>query len=203
MAPWMARARPRPPIPQAIPQAAAPPRPRVEPRPRAEPRPAAPPAEPSLSAPMNFSFGSASPDPLRNRPTGRRNTLDPTIGPEVANRVGAPPTDTHRPDASIKVTGAQVGSDWITMLHAWWNQHGYYPNEAARNGEDGTVRIHVVVDRYGHVLGVELISKSGSQWLDLAAQAVFRGANLPPFPPSTPEPKADLDLTIRYLLYRR
>ena len=53
------------------------------------------------------------------------------------------------------------------------------------------------------MLGVELIGKSGSQWLDLAAQAVFRGASLPPFPPNTPEPRADLDLTIRYLLYRR
>jgi periplasmic protein TonB len=163
----------------------------------------APPAESSLSAPMNFSFGGASVDPSRSRPTGRRNTLDPRIGPEIASQAGSPPTDLHRPDYSIKVTGAQVGSDWIAMLHAWWSQHGYYPPQAAQAGEDGTVRIHVVVNRYGKVLGVELIGRSGSQWLDLAAQAVFRGANLPPFPPATPEPQADLDLTINYLLYRR
>ena len=200
-----AEARARPPIPQAAPQAAVPPRPRVEPRPRAEPRPAAPPAEPSLSAPMNFSFGSAVPDALRSRPTGRRNTLDPTIGSEVANRVGAPPTDTHRPDASMKITnGAQVGSDWMTMLHAWWNQHGRYPEQAARLGEDGTVRIHVAINRYGRVLSVELIQKSSSQWLDMGATGTFRDrTNLPPFPPSTPEPVVELDLTIMYILYRR
>ena len=190
---------PVPPTPVSPP----PPRAAATPPPRAEPRAAAPSAEPALSAPMNFSFGGATTDPLRARPTGRRNTIDPTLGPDIANRVGTPPTDIHRPDASIKVTGAQVGTDWITMLHAWWNQHGYYPEQAARAGEDGTVRIHVVVDRHGRVLGVELIGKSGSQWLDLAAQAVFRGASLPPFPPNTPEPRADLDLTIRYLLYRR
>lgn len=152
---------------------------------------------------MNFSFGGASVDPLPTRPTGRRNTIDPTIGAEAANRVGAPPTDTHRPDASIKVTGAQVGSDWIALLHAWWNQHGYYPEQAAQNGEDGIVQIHVAVNRYGQVLRVELTRKSGSQWLDLGALAVFRNAKLPPFPPSTPESQADLDLTIRYYLLRR
>ena len=50
---------------------------------------------------------------------------------------------------------------------------------------------------------VELTGRSGSQWLDLGAQAVFRGATVPPFPPSTPENQANLDLTIRYYLYRR
>ena len=197
----VAQPRPAPPAPVAATQPR--PRPSPQPSPKAEAQRAAPLAEPSLSAPMNFSFGGITGDPLRTRPTGRRNTIDPTLGADIANRVGAPPTDVNRPNASIKVTGAQVGTDWITMLHGWWAQHGYYPPQAAQNGEDGTVRIHVVVDRYGKVLGVELIGKSGSQWLDLAAQAVFRGATLPPFPPNTPEPRADLDLTIRYLLYRR
>ena len=196
------------PVPLPAPSAAAPilrpplPRPPAL-HPRSEPGRAAQPAESSLSAPMQFSFGGATVDALGRRPTGRRNAIDPTIGPDIATQVGSPPTDLHRPDASIKVTGAQVGSDWAAMLHAWWNQHGYYPPQAAQNGEDGTVRIHVLVDRYGHVLGVDLIGKSGSQWLDLAAQAVFRGATLPPFPPATPEPRADLELTIRYLLDRR
>ncbi len=152
---------------------------------------------------MNFSFGGASTDLQRNRATGRRNTINPTMGPNAADSAGSPPTDTHRPDASIKVTGAQVGTDWITLLHAWWDRHGYYPQEAASKGEDGIVHIHVVVNRYGRVLGVELTGKSGSQWLDMAALSVFRDANLPPFPPTTPEPRADLDLTIHYYLYRR
>jgi protein TonB len=150
---------------------------------------------------MNYSFGAATTEAPKSRPTGRKNSLDPTLGPEVRDAVGSPPTDIHRPDASIKVSGAQVGTDWIMQLHEWWEKHGYYPNQAAVRGEDGVVKIHVVLNRYGKVLGVELTSRSGSQWLDLAAVAVFRDAALPPFPPSTPEGRADLDLTINYILY--
>lgn len=149
---------------------------------------------------MEFSFNASPP---RLRPSGRPNAVDTTIGAAAANSPGPPPTDVGRSDPSIKVSGAQVGSDWIAMLHQWWEQHGYYPPQAAHAGEDGTVQIHVVVDRYGHVKSVELTGRSGSQWLDLGAQAVFRGATVPPFPPSTPENQANLDLTIRYYLYRR
>ena len=151
---------------------------------------------------MNFSFGGP-PSPSRLRPSGRPNSVDTTIGAAAANSPGPPPTDTGRSDPSIRVTGAQVGSDWIAMLHQWWEQHGFYPNEAARAGEDGTVKVHMVVDRYGHVSGFEVTGRSGSVWLDAAASSVFRGATLPPFPPSTPENQANLDLTIRYYLLRR
>jgi protein TonB len=193
---------PPPPVALALP---LPPRPSppMPIRPRAErSQPALPPLGGSLSSPMNYSFGAATPESPKSRPTGRKNTLDPTLGPEVRDAVGSPPTDIHRPDASIKVSGAQVGTDWIMQLHEWWEQHGYYPNQAAFRGEDGTVKIHVEMDRYGKVLGVELTGRSGSQWLDLAALSVFRGATLPPFPPSTPEGRAELDLTINYILYR-
>jgi protein TonB len=193
---------PPPPLALALPPKPTPPAPAPA-RPRAErSQPAAPPVGGFLSAPMNYSFGAATNESPKSRPTGRKNTLDPTLGPEVRDAVGSPPTDIHRPDASIKVSGAQVGTDWIMQLHEWWNQHGYYPNQAAFRGEDGTVKIHVELDRYGKVLGVELTGRSGSQWLDLAALSVFRGAKLPPFPPSTPEGRADLDLTIQYVLYR-
>ncbi len=103
----------------------------------------------------------------------------------------------------MKMTGAQVGSDWYTMLHQWWEQHSFYPEQAARLGEDGTVRLHMVVDRNGNVSGLQLIGRSGSQWLDLGAQSVFRGAKLPPFPPNTPESQGNLDVTIRYFLLRQ
>lgn len=62
--------------------------------------------------------------------------------------------------------------------------------------------IHVHVDRYGHVSEVNIMSRSGSQWLDAAALAVFRNAVLPPFLPGTPEPAADLDIDIDYILLR-
>jgi TonB family protein len=103
----------------------------------------------------------------------------------------------------VRVEGAQVGSDWLASLHEWWDRHSYYPEEAAVAGEDGTVQVHLVVDRDGHVRSVELETRSGSKWLDLGSLAVFRGAQLPPFPLSTPEPRADLHITIQYVLLRR
>ena len=125
------------------------------------------------------------------------------LGRAARKSSGAPPRDTNAETGDIVVRGAQVGKDWQELLHEWWLQHGYYPEEAQRRGEDGIVAIHVRVDRNGHVQLVELESSSGSQWLDLGAQATFRGAALPPFPPSTPEPVADLDITIHYMLIRR
>jgi len=95
------------------------------------------------------------------------------------------------------------GADWRNALSAWIEAHKYYPQEAARNGEDGTVVVRVVVDRSGHVNSVELRDRSGSQWLDLAAQAMFRGAHLPPFPPNTLDPTFTFNLTMHYVLIRR
>ncbi len=151
---------------------------------------------------MNFSFGGP-PSSSRLRPSGRSNSVDTTIGAAAANAPGPPPTDTGRSDPSIRVTGAQVGSDWIAMLHQWWEQHSFYPDQAARLGEDGTVKLRMVVDRYGNVSELQLVGRSGSQWLDMGAQSVFRGAKLPPFPPNTPENQGNLELTIRYYLLRR
>jgi TonB family protein len=129
--------------------------------------------------------------------------FNPTPDRTALDAPGAVPRDQDAAEGMIHVRGAHVGKQWIEMLHEWWNEHSYYPREAAIRGEDGTVQIHVHVDRYGHVHLVELLSPSGSQWLDAGAQAVFRGAALPPFPPSTPEPDADIDLTIDYILDRR
>jgi TonB family protein len=96
-----------------------------------------------------------------------------------------------------------VGDGWLSQLHEWWQNHSYYPDDAARQGQSGTAQIHVHVDRTGRVMSVELVTPSGSRSLDAASLAPFRGARLPPFPASTPENEADLVLTINYVLYRR
>ena len=102
-----------------------------------------------------------------------------------------------------RVLKGKADADWLSDLHRWWLQHSYYPEQAALAGEDGTVNIQIVVDRYGHVHSVDLTGHSGSQWLDMGAQAVFRGANLPPFPPGTQDGEITLALTINYILVRR
>ncbi len=180
-----------------------PPEPESQPEPqRAPPRRPTPPRRPSFPLPMNTSLGSGV-EPSRSREAERgTGAINLALGRAIRDSNGAPPRDTNAAKGDIVVRGAHVGKDWEELLHEWWLQHGYYPEEAAKHGEDGRVAIHVRVDRYGHVEQVELESSSGSQWLDMGAQATFRGAHLPPFPPSTPEPVADLDITINYILVR-
>jgi protein TonB len=167
-------------------------------------RPAPPPRRsPSFPAPMDYSFGTNTErSPARQARHGN-GAIYLALGRATLNSPGAPPRDTNAVTGDIVVHGAQLGKDWIELLHEWWERHGYYPREAQLRGEDGSVKIHVHVDRYGHVEVVELESTSGSQWLDMGAQATFRGQTLPPFPPSTPEANADLDLTINYILLRQ
>jgi outer membrane biosynthesis protein TonB len=62
--------------------------------------------------------------------------------------------------------------------------------------------VRVQVDRSGRVQSVELRGRSGSQWLDLALQGLFRGAHLPAFPPDAPDPTFTFDFTMNYVLIR-
>jgi protein TonB len=100
-----------------------------------------------------------------------------------------------------QISGAHVGADWRNELAAWVRQHAYYPEQAAMNGEDGDVMVRVVANPDGHVASVELRRKSGSMWLDLALQALFRDANLPPLHEET-EP-ITFDFTMHYILVRQ
>jgi TonB family protein len=101
-----------------------------------------------------------------------------------------------------KVTEGHVDANWLSALHDWWDRHGYYPEQAARLQQDGTVRIEMVVDKFGNVRNVVMLDRSGSQWLDLGAQSVFRGAKVPSLQPFTDDDQITVDLTIQYLLYR-
>ena len=100
----------------------------------------------------------------------------------------------------VRFEGVDLGEDWIKLLHQWWNQHGYYPRQAAELGEDGTAGLRLVLDRSGHVRSVELELRSGSQFLDLGSLAMFRDAHLPPFPVSVSDNEATLHLTINFII---
>ena len=103
----------------------------------------------------------------------------------------------------VRVEGADLGGDWLRALHEWWERHGYYPRQAAAQGEDGTTRVRLLVDRSGRVREAELEMRSGSQWLDMGSLAIFRNAMLPPFPPATPQNEVTLHLTLNFILIRR
>jgi periplasmic protein TonB len=167
-----------------------PPTPRPIAPPQAAPRPSQPSAFPT---PMNFSF---NPAPALTRPQPRSSSRAPsTLDFSLAPRQGA--TD-NTPFS--RVAGAHVGPDWRNELSAWVRSHAYYPEQAAMNGEDGTAIVRVVANPDGRVTSVELESKSGSSWLDLALQSLFRGAHLPPLHDET-EP-ITFDFTMHYILIR-
>ena len=189
-----------PPPPPAPPQEAAlrplppPPRPRPPPPP-AFPRPIAR----SLTDLTLSTPGAAMPAPAPQP----RQGINLALGPVARASNGAVPRNPTSTDTTVRVEGADLGPDWIRLLHEWWDRHGYYPRQAAEQGEDGTSRVRVVVDRSGRVHEVVLEMRSGSQWLDMGSLAIFRGAMLPPFPPSTPQNEATLHLTLNFILFRR
>lgn len=181
---------PEPPIPPVTPPTPAPPTP-TPPRPRrptqlARPTYRPPPRNPSgFPAPQDWSFGGGLPShPSRQGAQGQAEQSGPS-------------------QPAPRISGAQLGRDWIAAYSAWVQAHLYYPEQAALNGEDGTAEVILDIDRYGKVLSVELVTPSGSQWLDLSTQGMFRGAHVPPFPQGTKEDTATIDQTIHYILHRR
>jgi protein TonB len=195
-APPSPQAEYRPPEPLPPPPAPLP----SSPNPPARPRAAPAPKFPALG---NYSFAPLSPQasPREQGRVGR--SLNLAIGPVERYTADPPRYNPNDRSSDIQITGAQVGSDWMRDLQQWWIAHRYYPDQASVNGESGTVQIRLKVQRNGQVTGVELLSRSGSQWLDMGAIGTFRGARLPPFPVNTPQNEADVTLTIGYYLIRR
>jgi TonB family protein len=148
---------------------------------------------------MNFSFGGpVAPAPHRYAPPrapGARQPLDFSLG-AVNPGVGQP-----RPYGTLR--SGKVGSDWRNAFSKWVSEHAYYPPQAAQNNEDGDVTVHVVATADGRVQSVRLVSRSGSQWLDMALLSLFDGAVLPPIPPDVANPTFDFDFTMHYILIRR
>lgn len=197
---------PPPPLAMAIPQppkltTPTPPRRRVE-TPETKPAPAFP-------TPLAFSFGGSGPtlsNPLpATQPTrhiapasvpraGQPGTIDLSFGPIAGGSLA--------PSASVQMEGVSVSTDWLNLVSAWWQRHSYYPPQAAMNGDDGDVTLHMRVDHDGHVSHLELVQHSGSQWLDMAALSIFRDAYLPPLPNDMPEAQIPFHVTIHFVLIR-
>jgi protein TonB len=97
------------------------------------------------------------------------------------------------------MSSGEHGNGWLGKLKQWWDDHQFYPEEAAQSNQGGDVKVHIVIAADGQVRSVEVVHGSGSSALDTAAVAVFRNAHVPPFPPGTPAPPADVEVTLHYL----
>jgi protein TonB len=148
---------------------------------------------------MNFSFGGPATGlvPHRYAPPrvpGARQPLDFSLGPLNRGPGEAQPF--------ARFLTGQPGPDWRNALKAWLDRHAYYPPEAADAGEDGDVTVRVVASRDGRVESVSMLSRSGSQWLDIATEGMLRDATLPPFPADSTDKTFTFDLTMHYILIR-
>jgi len=157
----------------------------------------APPRPSEFPAPTDFSFGRplAAPQtharaPATPRPPG---AIDMSLGPAKKGSANNTPLS--------DIDSDQGGPDWRNALSQWVSQHAYYPERARANGEEGDAKVRVVAQHNGRVTSVELIGRSGSIWLDLALQALFRDAHIPPLPGSGNEP-IEFNFTMHYILRR-
>lgn len=94
----------------------------------------------------------------------------------------------------------EVGEDWLSAVAAWFKRHGYYPPEAGMNGEQGIVTVGMEVRHDGQVEAIRLEGRSGSQWLDMGALAIFRDAKLPPLPANVSAAQIPLHFSIHYVI---
>jgi protein TonB len=166
-----------PPVPRPAP-VARPPRPRV-------------PQSREFPAVINYSLNGAQSAPRRQAPS-----MDGSPGAGTATASGML-------TEFAKVREGNPGPDFYASLREWWFAHRFYPDEAAMKGEDGDVHVALVVDRSGHVRSVELTSRSGSIWLDMAGVATWRDARLIPVPDSMGRDQITVDLTLHYYLVRQ
>jgi protein TonB len=187
--PLPAQSAPPPPPPKAQPAPSpkpAPPLPRAH---SAPPVHSAPPA-PHYAVMQGMSFGQAS--PLMPQP--------PQPNFPHAMNFNPPQSDAQAvagPELTIK---GHIGADWQAALNKWVNEHKYYPQAAAEQNQQGDVEIEFTVDRQGNITGLHLLSGSGSVFLDQAWLGLFRGVQLPPFPPGTKDDHITVDATMHYII---
>lgn len=128
------------------------------------------------------------------------NPAPPTTFNHRAMNLDLSAADSQAVDGPQLTVKGDIGADWDASLDQWVEDHKYYPQAALEQGQQGAVRIRFTVDRAGHVTGVQMLDGSGSPFLDQAWSGLFKGAQLPPFPPGTKASTVTVDATMHYVL---
>jgi protein TonB len=136
-----------------------------------------------------MSYGHASAAPSHSLMPQALDTSPPESNAEAVNA----------PELTIK---GKIGADWKAELSRWVNEHKYYPDAAAAQGQEGNVSIEFTVDRNGNVTGLRMLDGSGSVFLDQAWLGLFANNTLPPFPPGTQSDHLTIDATMHFVLIR-
>jgi protein TonB len=123
---------------------------------------------------------------------GLRNSrsLDLSMGPVIQGG--------QLRDAVPHIASAGADGDYMELLSEYVETHKYYPEQAGRNGEQGTTTIKALITRDGTVKDVRLEQSSESRMLDLALLSMFRDKHLPPFPDDMKENEREFTITMTY-----
>ena len=159
------------------------------PHPRAaHPHPAQPAPQQKYVFLNGMNYGNSSPvaPPAPQAPRGMSFSL-PTSDAQAATAS----------DFSVK---GDAGSDWDAALSKWVQEHAYYPQAAAEQGQEGTATVEFTVDRQGHVTGLKLLNSAGSPFLDQAWEQLFQDNTLPPFPSDAKDDHVTVQYTVHYIL---
>jgi protein TonB len=101
-------------------------------------------------------------------------------------------------DAVPHIASAGADGDYMELLSQYVETHKYYPDQAGRNGEQGTAVIKAVIARDGTVKDVRLEQSSESRMLDVALESMFRDKHLPPFPDDMKEGEKEFTISMTY-----
>ena len=118
-------------------------------------------------------------------------SVDPD--PVVALAPSGPPASAPAEASAAPASGAPDGNAlavYLARISAYMQIRLRKPLVALRLGETGVATVHLVFNRAGHVLLVELLKSSGHRDLDDEAIAVVKRSD--PLPPIPPEIKADV-----------
>jgi len=163
------------------------------PNPVVEPRPSPAPPKPIVKPPPKLvrrHLEQAAPNPT------------PTSSQPTPAAIAAPQTVYAPTPVPAPVPSSEVSPGYRALLSAWLESHKRYPDSARQRGEEGRAVLRFTVDRSGRVLDFAVAQSSGYPDLDASIEQMMRGALLPPFPASMPQPRIDVSVTIRFSLAR-
>ncbi len=134
----------------------------------------------------NFAEGPQRPS------RGLRNSrsMDLSMGPVVQGG--------QLRDAVPHVASAGADGDYMEALGEYVETHKFYPEQAGRNGEQGTAVVRALIARDGTVKDVRLEQSSESRMLDVALISMFRSKHLPPFPEDMKEKEREFTISMTY-----
>ena len=92
--------------------------------------------------------------------------------------------------------------NYSAMISAWLEAHKRYPESARERDEEGQVKLHFRIDRFGRVLAYSLLESTGYADLDAGIDQMMRGAQLPPFPAGMTQSQIEISVKLRFKLTR-